>query len=223
MALPILLVQAISSLQQAIPVAGGIDGAPTIIIDPGHGGFDGGAESANGIAEKDINLSISLKLREVFTSFGCTVIMTRDTDTSTEDEGLNTIRKKKSSDIRNRIELIKEHPEAIVVSIHQNKFPQQQYWGAQVFYGVKHKEESKALAQIIQDNIRTHIQPENKREIKEGYKTIYFLQHAPNPTVMVECGFLSNAPELQNLIDPEYQSKLAAVIAVSVLDYIRAN
>lgn len=217
----IFVFNSVHLVKEALPTSAQLYGQPSVIVDAGHGGFDGGAEGTGGTKEKNINLAISLKLRDMLSTMGVNVIMIRDSDLSVEDDGFNTIRKKKVSDIHNRLKIMEDNPSAIVVSIHQNKFTQSQYWGAQVFYGVKQKEQGAALAQIIQENICNYLQPENKRKIKEGYKSIYLLQNAPNIMVMVECGFLSNGDELRKLTDPDYQGKLAVVIAASVLEFIK--
>ena len=203
---------------KSVPTMAQATGLQTIIIDPGHGGFDGGAESPDGIEEKNINLEVSLRLRDILKSFGFNVVMTRETDCSTEDSG-NKIRSKKRSDIHNRLELFQEDPRAIVVSIHQNKFSQSKYWGTQVFYGVKQEETSKQLAETIQKNVVKGLQPENTREVKKGYKTIYLLQHTPNVMVMVECGFVSNPEELTRLCNPDYQTQMAFIIAASIMEF----
>lgn len=194
---------------------------PKVIVDPGHGGEDGGAEGINGAIEKDINLSMSLMLRDLLRINGFEVIMTRETDASIHDSGTKTLRKKKKSDLHNRLDIMKENPDAIVLSIHQNKFTIEKYSGAQVFYGTQVPEASQALAQTIQDNIKAMLQPENTREIKEAYDTLFLLQNAPSPIVLVECGFLSNKQEADLLVNPEYQKQLAFVICISVMEYLQ--
>ncbi|MGI5893595.1 MAG: N-acetylmuramoyl-L-alanine amidase [Candidatus Merdivicinus sp.] len=183
-----------------------------IILDPGHGGADGGAVGAvNQIAEKEINLSIALKLRDLLEIQGYTVYMTRESDEMICDPDVSGITNQKKSDMYNRLELMEEYPEAIVLSIHQNKFEQQKYHGAQMFYGQKHPF-SQQLAQSIQNAFVEHLQPENEREIKPGEKNLFLLWNAENPIVLVECGFLSNPEECANLCDDTYQSKVAFTI-----------
>ena len=183
----------------------------TVIIDPGHGGADGGAVGIDGVIEKDINLSIALKLRDMLTLQGYEVLMTREEDIMTCDPGVEGIAKQKKSDMRNRLKLMNEHPEAIVLSIHQNLFEQEQYHGAQMFYGKNHPF-SKMLAQALQDTFVKNLQPENLREIKKGEKDLYLLWESENPIVLVECGFLSNGEECEKLQQDEYQGQVAFTI-----------
>ncbi len=194
---------------------------PKVIVDPGHGGEDGGAVGASNSVEKEINLSISLMLRDMLRISGFEVVMTRETDISIHDPSAKTISQKKTSDLRNRLALMKQHPDALILSIHQNKFTQEKYSGAQVFYGTQLPEASKRLAQTIQDNIKTQLQPENYREIKESYDSLYLLCNAPAPIVLVECGFLSNRREEALLCDPDYQKQMAFLVYISVLEYLQ--
>ncbi len=193
---------------------------PVIIIDAGHGGFDGGAVAPDGTVEKDINLKISLYLREYLELSGFDTIMTRYDDTSLEDEGLDSIRKKKTSDIHNRLKLMEETDNGIFISIHQNKYPQEKYSGLQVFYSPNNSEQSSELARNIQENVVEMLQPENQRQIKECGTSVYLIYNAVKPAVLVECGFLSNYNEAQLLKTEEYQRKIAFCIATGVQDYI---
>ncbi len=190
----------------------------TVIIDPGHGGVDGGAVGYNGVIEKDINLKISLKLRTFFEASGFRVIMTREDDISIYDEGSDTVREKKKTDIYNRSKLLEENPDAIFISIHQNKFEQSQYSGTQVFYS-GNNDNSKLLAQFIQTNVKDMLQKNNDRQIKPAGDNLYILYHAKSPAVMVECGFLSNPQESVLLQDDKYQDKIAFAIYCGTLDY----
>lgn len=190
----------------------------TVIIDPGHGGVDGGAVGYNNIVEKDINLSISLKLRTLFEASGFNVVMTREDDSSIHDADSLTIRAKKITDIHNRSKLLEKYKNAIFISIHQNKFEQPQYHGTQVFYS-KNNSKSKELASFIQTDVKELLQNDNKREIKPAGKDLYILYHAKIPAVMVECGFISNPKEAMQLINDDYQSKMAFAIYCGTLDY----
>ena len=193
---------------------------PIVIIDAGHGGFDGGAVSDDGTVEKDINLSIALYLQEYLAIFNIKTIMIRETDCSVEDNGLNTIRQKKSSDLHNRMKIMEETDNAIFVSIHQNKFPDGKYSGTQVFYSPKTKDESQVLAQTIQDYIVNTLQKDNKRQIKECGTSVFLMYNAVKPAVLVECGFLSNSEETQRLKSSEYQKKIAFCIAMGIQNYL---
>lgn len=190
----------------------------TVIIDPGHGGFDGGTSAADGTVEKNINLQIALKLNEILNSMGINTVMTRTDDSATNDESAQTIRQKKVSDIINRLKIIEDYPDSVFISIHQNHFEQSKYSGAQVFYS-KNNPDSKRLAECIRFNFVTVLQPENTREIKQSGSEIYLLHHSAAPSVMVECGFLSNAEETEKLKNEKYQQKLAFTVAMGIIDY----
>lgn len=191
----------------------------TIIIDPGHGGFDGGTSAADGTVEKDLNLQIALKLNEILNSMGIRTVMTRTEDTGTNDDSAQTIRQKKVSDIKNRLKIIEQTPDAVFVSIHQNHFGQSKYSGAQVFYS-KNNPHSKTLAENIRFRFVTVLQPDNTREIKQSSSEIYLLHHSAVPSVMVECGFLSNTEETKKLKDEDYQRRLAFTVAMGIVDYL---
>ena len=187
---------------------------PTVVIDAGHGGIDGGAV-ANDIIEKDINLAIAQKLDAMLRMGGFDTVMVRNEDISIHDDSADTVHEKKVSDLYNRLKLAQSTPNDIFVSIHQNKFPQSRYYGAQVFYGPKN-EESSALAQTIQQNIASYLQPENERETKRATNDLFILYNVECPAVLVECGFLSNANEAALLATEEYQDQLAFIIYLSI-------
>ncbi len=191
---------------------------PVVILDPGHGGVDGGAEG-NGIVEKEVNLAIARKVREFCTLFGFEVRMTRDEDISIHDPGKNTVRAQKNSDLKNRLKLMTQDPTAVVVSIHLNKFPQSRIKGAQVFYAAK-SQGSELLAQTIQDNFRGFLQPENTRQIKKADSSLFLLyNNTVTPAVLVECGFLSNPEEAALLKTEDYQDQVAFAICCSLLQF----
>lgn len=192
---------------------------PLIIIDPGHGGEDGGTVSSSGIVEKDINLSISLKIDNLLKLYGFETLMTRNDDRLIYDNDCKTTREKKVSDIHNRMSIAEKHPDSIFLSIHQNHFDQSKYYGAQVFYS-KNNPESQIIAECIQSSIASKLQPENTRLIKPSGTEIYLLYHAKSPAIMVECGFLSNGAEAQLLNDDEYQTKISAAIVQGILTYL---
>lgn len=192
---------------------------PVIIIDAGHGGEDGGTQSSSGILEKDINLSISLKLKAVLESLGFKTIAVRESDCLIYDSGCTAMREKKVSDIRKRLSLMTKYPSAVFLSIHQNHFQQSKYHGAQVFYSKNHPQ-SKTLAEFIQNSVVEKLQNENTRKIKPSGTEIFLLHHATTPAVMVECGFLSNSGEALLLSDEQYQKKMAVAIADGVIKYL---
>lgn len=189
-----------------------------IMIDPGHGGVDGGAVGYNNIVEKNINLAISLKLRTLFEASGFTVVMTREDDRSIHDAGSDTIREKKVTDIHNRSKLLAQYPGAVFISVHQNKFQQSQYSGTQVFYSVNNAG-GKVLASCIQSDVKKLLQNSNNRVIKPAGDNLYILYHAQSPAVMVECGFLSNPREAVMLTQSQYQMQMAFSIYCGTLDY----
>lgn len=194
----------------------------TIIIDAGHGGIDGGTHSADGTLEKDINLNIALRLKEILQSFGLNVITTRETDKSIHSEGVQGIRNQKISDIKNRLHIIETTDNAVFVSIHQNYYTQPQYSGAQIFYS-KNNPLSETLAQSVRASIINNLQKENTREIKKSGKEIYLLNSATVPAVMVECGFLSNKAEADLLKTEDHQQKMAFFIAMGIIDYLNST
>lgn len=183
-----------------------------VLIDPGHGGADGGATAADGTAEKDINLAISLPLADMLTVMGYSVTMTRCTDTMVNTEG-TTLRERKVSDMRHRLAMSEQAD--ITVSIHQNKFPQTQYYGTQIFYSANH-EQSYRLAQTVMASVVSLLQPNNTRPLKKGDSSVYLLHNATRPMILVECGFLSNQEELKKLKDAAYQRQLAFAVAMGL-------
>ncbi len=197
------------------------DTKPIIVIDAGHGGEDGGAE-VNGVLEKNINLSISNKLSDTLRLCGYKVKEIRDEDISVYDDDADTLRKKKVSDLKNRVELFNSDDDNIVISIHQNKFDNSAYSGAQVFYSVNN-EKSRVLGEAIRSSVIQLIQNDNTRELKPANSDIYILDNSKVPAVIVECGFLSNPTERSKLLDDNYQSDMAYSIAMGVLEYIEAE
>ena len=200
-------------------VGQGLDTYPTVIIDAGHGGEDGGAE-VNGVIEKDINLAISRRLADILRLSGCEVIEVRDKDISVYSDGASTLREKKTSDLHNRVELFNSNSNNIVVSIHQNKFDNSKYSGTQIFYSVNDPD-SAVLAENIRTAVVMLLQPDNTRELKPAGSDIFILDSVQVPAVIVECGFLSNDNERELLSDPSYQQKMAYAVAMGVLEYNR--
>lgn len=187
-------------------------GFPVIVIDPGHGGPDGGTVSATGQKESEINLQISLRLRDLLTFLGFDTEILR-----TEDQSLGTetdsIRAEKVSDLKNRVAKINTMDNALVLSIHQNHFPESRYAGPQVFC----TSESMNLAEKLQQKLNTATGGTRNPKKAEG---IYLMEHIHFPGVLIECGFLSNLREENLLKTPDYQKKLACVIGASVGEYL---
>lgn len=191
-----------------------------ILIDPGHGAEDGGAVSDDGVVEKGINLSISTYLREYLELSGFEVIMTREDDNIMGDQTLPTLQERHRSDMYARLDLYNSEDVDYVISIHQNKFTESQYSGAQVFYS-PNDEQSEVLADYMRKSIVGFLQPENTREIKKAGSNIYLLNNCNNPCILVECGFLSNPEETALLNTEEYQRQMAFTIYCGMLDCIR--
>ena len=178
----------INFINRSSPVSvSSVDRIDTVVIDAGHGGIDGGATGIGGVVEKSINLQIALKLKNVLQANGYRVVMIREADTSIHSSG-KSIAQQKKSDMNNRLKIINETPNSLTVSIHQNHFEQQQYSGAQMFYG-KVNTDSKILADCIQKRFVGNLQSDNKREIKQAGKDLYLMYYAKTPIVLVECGF----------------------------------
>lgn len=182
-----------------------------VVIDAGHGGVDPGKVGANGIVEKDLNLSIALVLKGVLEKENVEVVMTRETDDGLYVEGATN---KKSSDMHKRIEIINDIKPDCLISIHQNSFSDSKVHGAQVFY-YSESERSQKLAKEIQETIKREVDSENKRNIKAG-NDYFILRKTKCPGVIVECGFLSNAAEAAKLVEAEYQEMLAKAISDAV-------
>lgn len=214
----ILLVYA--AIKYALPAGAennGTSGKKTILIDPGHGGYDGGADGLDGIKEKDINLKISLKLRDSLKAAGYDVVMIREEDKALLDEG-NKSGTKKSREIANRCKIKEQSNADIFVSIHQNHFPQGKYYGSQVWYSKA--KGSDTLAHIAQENLKVDLDNGNKRVEKpanNAYKILTCIDIMPS--ILVECGFLSNYEELKLLQDESYQQKIADSLVKSINKY----
>ena len=183
-----------------------------IVIDPGHGGVDPGKVGNNNELEKNINLSIAFKLRDYLVSHGFSVIMTRNSDIGLYSD---TDRNKKNSDLRNRVNLINESDAIAVVSIHQNSFASEKERGAQVFYHEK-SIISKNMAKDVQEALKEYHDKDNKR-VEKANTSYYILKKTIKPTIIIECGFLSNYEEAKNLITDTYQDNVAKAIGNGIV------
>lgn len=181
--------------------------------------MDGGCSSVNDVPEKGINLNILLCLRDLLEMEGYRVEVTRDTDRSIHDDGVEGIANQKSSDMDNRLELFNQYDNAVCISIHQNQFTDAAYSGAQMFYSDNVKGSSQ-LAQTLQDAFVAQLQPDNAREVKLCGKELFLCYYSENPTVMAECGFLSNPEEAALLESEEYQQKVAFTIFTGLNQYM---
>lgn len=190
-----------------------------IVIDPGHGGIDGGATSCTGVLESKINLEIALRVNDMLHLLGVDTVMTRTTDTSLHTQG-NTIAAQKVSDLKERVKMASDSANAMLVSIHQNNFTDSRYSGAQVFCSPN--AESMDIATRMQDAFVKTINLGSNRKCKRG-EGIYLLQKVTIPAILVECGFLSNHAEEAKLRSEEYQKEVAAVIACVSSTYLHAT
>lgn len=188
----------------------------TLVIDPGHGGEDGGAVSISGQQESQINLAIALELDQLMGFYGVHTVMTRSSDVSIHDAQASTLREKKVSDLHNRVDRINQVENATVISIHQNASPNTSFQGIQVFYGGD-ETLSRPLAQKVQETMIWALSPEKKRSVQRVDASVYLMNHIACRAILVECGFLSNPEEDRLLQEPAYQRKLAMVLASSYL------
>lgn len=187
----------------------------TVIIDPGHGGIDVGTVGIDGSLEKNINLSISLDLYDYLMVSGINTVLTRDGDYEVYKAGENRTK----SDLYNRMDFINSISDGMLISIHQNHFENEAEWGTQIWYS-PNDNVSPTIADKILNSVKKNIQPENKRENKASDNSYYILYKAKKPSVMVECGFVSNKNENNKLQDKEYQKDMAYSILVGICEEI---
>lgn len=187
----------------------------TLIIDAGHGGEDGGAVAVSGTPESQINLDIALRVDQLCGLYGVKSRLLRETDVSLAGEETHTLREKKRSDLKQRVEQVNSVPGAVLLSIHQNYYESPVPHGAQVFY--RPDENSQCWAETLQTALREYLDPENSRIASPVPEFVYLMKHISCPAVLVECGFLSNPEENQRLESAAYQKMLAAVLTASCL------
>ena len=194
------------------------EGPICIVLDAGHGGFDPGKVGVTGQKEAEINLCIALKVRDYLEANDIKVVMTRETEAGLYDENADN---KKVQDMKRRIAIMEEAAPLACISIHQNSYTQEYVNGAQVFYYAESRE-GKQLAGLLQESLRKRLNPDNHRTIKAN-DSYYLLKKTVIPTVIVECGFLSNYNEASLLEDEEYQDRVAWAIHMGIMQYIREN
>ena len=187
----------------------------SIVIDAGHGGIDPGKVGINDALEKDINLALALKLRDKFSQDSIRIILTRDSDTGLYSEGSTN---KKAEDMQTRCKIISDASPIFTVSLHQNSYPSPEVCGAQVFY-FGQSQDGKKLADMIQDSLISNVDPDNHRVAKAN-ESYYLLKKTPTPTVIVECGFLSNPTEADLLLTDDYQNLLVDAIYNGIQNYL---
>lgn len=190
----------------------------TVVIDAGHGGIDPGKVGVNDALEKDINLSIALKLKKYLEQQDIRVVMTRETDEGLYEESDSN---KKVRDMKNRLAIMEKTAPALTISIHQNSYPEESVSGMQVFY-YETSTEGKALAEIMQQTMIESLKPQKERTAKAN-DTYYLLKKTTVPIVIVECGFLSNRAEAELLVSSDYQEKMAWAIHMGVLRYLNQS
>lgn len=215
----ILIAQAGSDVVTTVVENAPVERQVCFVIDAGHGGIDSGATSCSGIQESHLNLQISMRLNDLLCFLGYDTLMIRDRDTSIYTEG-DTIAAQKVSDLKNRVNIVNETENSILLSIHQNTYTDGRYSGAQVFY--RNDESSKAIAQELQTALIRTLDPSSKRRSRSA-DGIYLMQHIENPGVLIECGFISNHEEEAKLRDAAYQKKLVCVIAATLSTYMNED
>ena len=189
---------------------------PVFVLDAGHGGADGGTSSASGVLESDINLAITLRMRDLFTLLGQPTVLTRADENSLADDPSASIRQQKVSDTKNRVALVNSIENACLISIHQNALAgHPSVHGAQVFYNAVG--DSSTLAETMQQDLNQTVNVGNEKGKKPISKDIYLMSHVTCPAVLVECGFLSNTAESEILQTPSYQTLLAMTICCAAL------
>ncbi len=192
--------------------------ARSVIVDAGHGGEDGGATGVSGVLEKELNLKVAEKTAALFRLFGYDVIMTRESDISLGEDAPKG--KRKMTDLKKRLEVANANPDAVFLSIHMNKFPQEVCRGFQLWYS-PNADTSRRLADIIETTVKVNLQKDNTRQSKKAGEAIYLLDRIKNTAVLAECGFISNKEECALLSDNSYQNTLAACLVYSVGDFFK--
>lgn len=204
----VAIVSAVNNV--SVPAIATLTEKNLIVIDAGHGGADGGCVGVNGCVEKDINLAIAKNLADMLRASGFEVVMTRDTDVSIHDEGVDGLRQQKISDMENRLEIIKSYPDSVFISIHQNQYTSPEYFGGQMFYTTNNPQNFR-LAQIMQEEF-AQLQEGNDREIKLIDNGLFLFKDTQQPAILIECGFLSNEQDASLLSDSVYQKRVAFAI-----------
>ena len=214
------MVFGVGSKDEAASVEALINGTShrTLIIDAGHGGLDNGASSADGMLEADINLDIALKMNALAQIFGIEAVMTRDSADLPYPEQADTIARKKVWDQKRRVSLVEGTKSGILISIHQNTYPDPRPSGAQVLYAAT--DGSCELGELVHENLVSSLNPENRRVAAPISKTIYLMNSVSCPAILVECGFLTNAEEAGKLATDEYKTKLAVILLASYMQYV---
>ncbi|WP_059105484.1 N-acetylmuramoyl-L-alanine amidase CwlD [Shouchella shacheensis] len=194
-----------------LPLAGKV-----IVLDPGHGGIDGGASSKTGLLEKEVTLDVALHLRDYLQEAGALVLMTREEDVDLAEEGTKKIRQRKTEDLRNRLAVVNESDADLFLTLHMNAIPAQKWHGAQTFYHLTNPK-NEALAVFIQEELRRNL--ENTNRYAKPIHHVFLLKEANIPGALVEAGFLSNPTEAELLETDEYKQKVAASIYEGIMRF----
>lgn len=196
--------------------AAAIGESPTVVVDAGHGGEDGGAVAADGTVESGLNLAIALRVRDLMAFAGVDTVMTRSGDAAIYDDSASTLREKKVSDLKNRAELVNAMENAVLLSIHQNSLPSSPAThGAQVFFNGA--EGAAPLATSVQEALNQAVNTEKAKSPAAISSSVYLMKNITAPGVLVECGFLTNESEAAQLKNEAYQLRLAAAITAGLL------
>ena len=220
----VITVPCYDDTSQLMEVAAKMSGKRTIVIDPGHGGFDGGAQSESGVPEKDINLSIAKELEKLLKKKGFRVRMTRESDTALGHTESSTIRSRKTADLNERKKIIDEESPLLTVSIHLNSFKEDRsVRGAQVFYpeeDTDKKTGSRALAESVQKELIKGLDDGTERSVLPK-NDIRLMKDIKTPIIIIECGFLSNYEEAKLLVKEDYQKKTALCIYKGIVKFVK--
>lgn len=216
-----IITQRVRLDRQAVEAMKRSDGRSVLVIDAGHGGLDGGASSADGTLESTVNLAVARRLEFLAHFFGVETVMTRTSDELDYPDSAVTVREKKNWDQKTRIELINSVQNAVLISIHQNIYPDPRPHGSQVLYGAA--QGSRELGELAHELLIETLNPENRRVVEPVSEKIYLMRKVQCPAILVECGFLSNSQESGLLEDGGYQTRLAMVLLTSYMRYIHST
>lgn len=214
----IVVVAVAAFKNMVVPALATAENKQVVVIDAGHGGADGGCVGVNGCVEKDINLAIALNLADMLKASGFEVVLTRDSDVSIHDQGIEGLRNQKISDMENRLNIVQSYPDCIFLSIHQNQFTEPEYFGGQIFYTTNNASNFQ-LAQIMQECF-AELQEGNDREIKLIENGLYLFKDTEQTAALIECGFLSNENDAMLLSDSVYQKKVAFAIYKGLTSFL---
>ena len=190
-----------------------------VIIDAGHGGEDGGTIGINGVFEKNINLTLAKKLYDILNNMDIDCILTRNEDILLYDRNVDYEGRKKVLDMQARRNIVESYENSVFISIHQNSFSQSKYSGFQAYYS-PNDPRSLQLVNLIEKSVKSTLQPNNKRASKMSNGNIYLLDHLSCPSVLLECGFLSNAEECRLLCQEHYQNDLCDAIVAGIIEFL---